>query len=171
MHHVSSSELIQLHMLTYYNTDPHLDMIQIHTQNYTLSHKLSWSSQFIATNFPTFQQLEQQFEICSPPTTTTTTRKEKKSTLQGVCSLCRAGANWTQESSQFIFLSIVKSVKPPRNPPLKLDANEVSSGFPRRTLWNWLARGNLQGCLWVCAWTDEASTVFLSLTFQILCLQ
>lgn len=44
----------------------------------------------------------------------------------------------------------LKSVKPPppKNAPLKLDANEVSSGFPRRTLRNWLAWGNLWGCMW-----------------------
>lgn len=55
---------------------------------------------------------------------------------------CRAGVNWARERKavpvfQFILPGLVKPVKPPpQNPPLKLDANEVSSGFPRRTLQN-----------------------------------
>lgn len=59
---------------------------------------------------------------------------------------------------QFVFLAFVKSVKPhnlTKSPPLKLDANEFSSGFPRRTLWNWLARGNCWSWPCVCAHARE----------------
>lgn len=95
-----------------------------------------------------------------------------------LCGPCRSGVNWTQERKaapllQFILPGFVKPVKPPpQNPLLKLDANEISSGIPRRTLWNWLAWGNLRGCLQVCVCgfvcvecAAEATSVFLSLTF------
>lgn len=87
----------------------------------------------------------QHFAICGP----------KINTAGCVCvcvfGLCRAGVNCTQGgratvpacnsfSSPLLSLLSLQTRPHPKkkkkNPPLKLDANEFSSGFPRRTLWN-----------------------------------